>query len=59
MSLLRQEIIRAGIDIRSPSKEGLLKLVEYMVEAQSEYKDEKFVMENRDKWLKLAREVRD
>lgn len=59
MSLLRQEIIRAGIDIRSPSKEGLLKLVEYMVEAQSEYKDEKFVMENRDKWLKLAKEVKD
>ncbi len=58
MSLLRQEIIRAGIDIRSPSKEGLLKLVEYMVEAQSEYKNEKFVMENRDKWLKLAKEVR-
>ncbi len=59
MSLLRQEIIRAGIDIRSPSKEGLLKLVEYMVEAQSEYKDEKFVLENREKWLKLVRDVRD
>lgn len=59
MSLLRQEIIRAGIDIRSPSKEGLLKLVEYMAEAQSEFKDERFVMENRDKWLRMARDVRD
>jgi small GTP-binding protein len=59
MSLLRQEIIRAGIDIRSPSKEGLLKLVEYLAEAQSEYKDEKFVMNNRDKWFQLARDVKD
>jgi len=59
MSLLRQEIIRAGIDTRSPSKEGLLKLVEYLAEAQSEYKDEKFVLNNREKWLKLAKDVRD
>lgn len=59
MSLLRQEIVRAGIDIRSPSKEGLLKLVEYLAEAQSEYKDEKFVISNLDKWLQLARDVKD
>jgi small GTP-binding protein len=59
MSLLRQEIVRAGIDIRSPSKEGLLKLVEYLAEAQSEYKDEKFVISNRDKWFHLARDVKD
>ncbi len=59
MSLLRQEIVRAGIDTRSPSKEGLLKLVEYLAEAQSEYKDEKFVLNNREKWLKLAKNVKD
>jgi small GTP-binding protein len=59
MSLLRQEIVRAGIDIRSPSKEGLLKLIEYLAEAQSEYKDEKFVISNRDKWFQLARDVKD
>jgi small GTP-binding protein len=59
MSLLRQEIVRAGIDIRSPSKEGLLKLVEYLAEAQSEYKNEEFVMVNRDKWFQLAKDVKD
>jgi small GTP-binding protein len=59
MSLLRQEIIRAGIDIRSPSKEGLLKVVEYLAEAGSEFQDERTVIANRDKWMQLARNVKE
>lgn len=51
MSLIRQEIVRAGVDIRSPSKEGLLKFVEYLAEAESEYKKEKEVNANREKRL--------
>ena len=59
MSLLRQEIVRAGIDIRSPSKEGLLKVAEYLAEAGAEFQDEKTVLANRDKWMNLARNVKD
>jgi hypothetical protein len=55
MSLIRQEIVRAGVDIRSPSKEGLLKFVEYLAEAESEYKKEKDVSANKDRRLQWVR----
>jgi small GTP-binding protein len=51
MPILRQEVARAGIDIRSPSKEGILKLVEYLAEAETEFQDEKAVRENLRKRL--------
>ena len=46
MPILRSEIARAGIDIRSPSKEGILKLIEYLAEAETEFVDEKAVSAN-------------
>ncbi len=46
MPILRQEIARAGIDIRSPSKEGILKLTEYLAETEAEFKDEKTISAN-------------
>ncbi|MFQ6060563.1 MAG: hypothetical protein ACE5KV_04580, partial [Thermoplasmata archaeon] len=58
MSILRQEISRAGIDIRSPSKEGLLKVVEYLAEAESEYRDTKIVLANKERRMKWVRSVR-
>ncbi len=57
MPILRQEVARAGIDIRSPSKEGILKLLEYLAEAETEFKDEKTVTENlrkRQEWLRAV-----
>lgn len=51
MPILRQEVARAGVDIRSPSKEGILKLVEYLAEAETEFQDEKSVRENLRKRL--------
>lgn len=59
MSMLRQEIVRAGIDIRSPSKAGLLMVVEYLAEAESEYKDAEEVNLNKDRRMQLARSVRE
>ncbi len=54
MPILRQETARAGIDIRSPSKEGILKLVEYLAEAETEFMDEKTVKENLNLRLEWA-----
>jgi small GTP-binding protein len=54
MLILRQEIARAGIDIRSPSKEGLLMFVEYLAEAESEFKEEKIVLSHLKRWSKLV-----
>jgi small GTP-binding protein len=59
MSVLRQEIVRAGVDIRSPSRQGLLKLVEYLAEAESEYLKEHRVVKNKERrmeWVKASKE---
>ena len=59
MSLLREEFHRAGLDIRSPSKEGLLKVIEYLAEAEHEYKDEKIVRNNKERRLEWAKSTKD
>jgi len=53
MPILRELINRAGIDIRSPSKGGILKLIDYLAEAETEFQDEKTVkssFEKRKRW---------
>jgi small GTP-binding protein len=57
MLILRQEIARAGIDVRSPSKEGIFKVVDYLAEAESEFKDENTMVSNVKKRLKWAKNV--
>lgn len=58
MSLLRQEILRAGLDINSPKKDALLKTIEYLAEAESEYIDDKIVITNKEKRIQWVRGVR-
>lgn len=53
MPILREQINRAGIDIRSPSKGGILKLIDYLAEAETEFNKERVVKLNfarRKKW---------
>lgn len=57
MPILRQEIARAGIDIRSPSREGILKFVEYLAEAEAEFMDEKTIAQNMNKRQEWARTI--
>jgi small GTP-binding protein len=57
MLILRQEIARAGIDIRSPSKEGVSIFVEYLAEAECEFNNEKTVMSHLKKWSKLVQGI--
>ncbi len=58
MTLLRQELYRAGIDVRNPSKKGLLMAVEYLSEVESDLKDEETAMRNREKRLLLVKNAR-
>jgi small GTP-binding protein len=54
MIILRQEIARAGIDINNPMKERVFKVVEYLAEAENEFKDEETVISNfkrRKEWV--------
>jgi small GTP-binding protein len=57
MPILRQEIARAGMDIRSPFKEGIPKLVEYLAEAETEFYNEETVISNLKKRLKWVQGI--
>jgi small GTP-binding protein len=57
MPILRSEIARAGIDIRSPSKEGIMKLIEYLAEAETEFIEEKKVNKNLRKRMEWTQSI--
>jgi hypothetical protein len=59
MLILRQEITRSGLDINNPTKLGIIKVVEYLAEAEIEYKDEKTVYSNLEKRMKLINEIKE
>ncbi len=62
MLILRQEITSASININNPTKEGILKFVRYLAEAENEFKDEKTVhinLERRLSWAYRIMERRD
>ncbi len=55
MMILRQEVARASLNINFPDKKGILKVVEYLAEAENQYKSEKIVKQNlkrRINWVK-------
>jgi hypothetical protein len=58
MYILRQELARAAFDINNPTKEGVLRAVEYLAEAEAEFKDEVTVKENLERRMKWAKKIR-
>ena len=58
MSLLRQEIIRAGIDLGSRTKAGILRAVDFLAEAETEFNDEGSVRRSSERRLEWARGIR-
>ncbi len=57
MLILREQINRAGIDIRSPSKGGILKFIDYLAEAEREFQDEKTVKSNFERRKEWAQSI--
>jgi small GTP-binding protein len=53
------EFIRAGLDVRNPSKEALLRVVEFLAETESDYKDEEVVLENRNRRLDMVNQINE
>jgi len=39
MPIVRQQLTRAGIDVRAPTKEGLRLAVDYLAEAESSFRN--------------------
>ena len=59
MLMLRQELARAAFDINNPTKDGVLRAVEYLAEAECEYKDENTVKANLERRLGWANGVKE
>ncbi|UCF07226.1 MAG: GTP-binding protein [Thermoplasmata archaeon] len=59
MLVLRQELARASFDVNNPSKEGILRAVEYLAEAESEFKDESKVHENLRKRMEWVDRIKE
>jgi small GTP-binding protein len=59
MLILRQEVARAGFNINNPTKEGVLRVVEYLAEAENEFIDEATVKDSFERRLGWAREIED
>jgi small GTP-binding protein len=57
MPIIRQQFVRAGVDIREPTKEGLLKVIDLLAEVEQDLKDENAVKENRTKRRLLVEKV--
>jgi small GTP-binding protein len=58
MDILREEILRAGLDVRHPSREGLLRVVDYFAEVESQFHPAPVVTENRERRLGWVHEAR-
>lgn len=57
MPIIRQQFARAGVDIREPTKEGLLKVIDLLAEVEQDLKDKNAVKENRTKRRLLVEKV--
>jgi small GTP-binding protein len=57
MLILRQELTRAAFDINNPTKEGVIRAVEYLAEAELEFMEEEDVSANLERRKKLADKI--
>ncbi len=57
--VVKQQFVKASEDIRTPTKEGLLKVIDGLAEVERGYKDESTVRANRTKRRLLLRKVKN
>lgn len=57
MPIVRQQLTRAGVDVKAPTREGLRLAVEYLAEAESDFRNAADVEETKQRrlaWIKEA-----
>jgi hypothetical protein len=47
MPVIRQQFTKAGVDIRNPTKKGLMKVIDQLGEVEKGFKDDRIVRENK------------
>ena len=55
MMILRQEILRSGVDVRKPSRDAIMKLVGSLARVEAEFSDPESVEANRERRMRWAR----
>ncbi len=58
MPILREQFNKAGLDIKNPTKEGLIKVIELLAEVESTLKDPHTVSRNKSRRLSIVKSAR-
>ena len=58
MPILREQFAKAGLDIKAPTKEGLIKVIGFLAEVESNLKDQATVSRNRARRLSIVKNAR-
>ena len=57
MPIVKQQFTRAGLDVKAPSKDGLMRVVGYLAEVENGFKPTEQVTENRNRRLAWVRKA--
>ncbi len=58
LAVLRLELARAGVDVRNPTREGLLKAIDFLADAELEFHDRDTVVGNQERRLGWASQIK-
>ena len=58
MMILRQEMLRSGVDVRRPSKPAIVKLVDSLARVEAEYREREKVEANRERRMRWAKAIK-
>jgi small GTP-binding protein len=59
MKILREQFIKAGVGVSNPTKAGIMKAIEFLVEEQLKIKDANTVELRKNKWLQMVKDAKD
>lgn len=59
MEVLREQLVKAGVEISKPHKAGLVKAIEYLAEELSSLMDTEEIKGQKEKWLRMVAEAKD
>jgi small GTP-binding protein len=59
MPVIRNQFKKAGVDVRNPTKQGLLKVIDMLADVERDFRDERIVRENRTKRRLLVKKVKN
>ncbi len=59
MKILREQFIRAGVGVSNPTKSGMLKAIDYLVEEELKFLDEETVNKKKAKWVQMVNNAKE